>query len=207
MTSPDPYNFPQAWDTIQINNVLWGGPFGLGGKIKIIGATRFYKVDQKDGQGLDGATQTFRGVKPKPFKLEFSWWTAEQHAQWAFMSNQFIFTASKANGPPPVFDVSHPALSLLGISAILVDEVGAVDVDENTKLSKAIVTVRQFYPPPPTSASTTPLAAPPIPPPTPPPTPTGVVPITSEQVLLQAQIAVTRSIANAGVPAAFPAPP
>lgn len=202
MTSPDPYTFPQAWDTIRINGIYWGGPHGLGAKIKIVGATRFYKIQQKDGQGLDGATQTFRGFKPKPFKLEFSWWTATQHAGWAFFSQIFIFDASKSIGPPPVFDISHPALSLLNISAILVEEVGAVDVDENTKLSKAIVTVRQFNPPPPTSASITPIAAPPAPPPI-----TGVVPQTAEQLALQAQIEIARTAANVGVAVSLPGPP
>jgi hypothetical protein len=200
MTSPDPFNFPQSWDQIQINGIYWGGPHGLGGKITILGATRFYKVDQKDGSGLDGATQTYRGVKPKPFKLVFAWWNAEQHAGWAFLSQMFIYTGSKPGALPPVFSVYHPALALLSISSILVDEVSAVEVHEDTKIAKATVTVRQFYPPPPTGATTTPSSAPP----SPPPTPTGLPAPTAEQALLQAQLYTTRAVAAGGVPSSLP---
>lgn len=201
MTSPSPYTFPQLWDQVQINGIYWGGPSGLGAGIKIQGASRFYKVDQKDGQGLDGATQTYRGVKPKPFKLVFQWWNDTQHAGWAFFSQMFIYTGSKGIAIPPVFSIYHPALALLNISAILVDEVGQVEINPDSKLATATVTVRQFYPPPPTPATTTPVSAPPAPA----PTPTGVGNVTAEQALLQAQIAVTNAqIASGGVPGSLP---
>lgn len=206
--TPDPFNFPANWDQIVIGGMPWGGVAGSGvldpsfpmyAKIVVEGATRFYKVDQKDGQGLDGATQTFRGVKPKPFRLKFFWYTAAQHQWWTVFSYQFIYTGSKKLGPPPVFAVSHPALDLLSISAILIDEVGQVNVDVNTKEASAVVTVRQFYPTPPSSATATPVAAPPNP-----PAPGVSVAPTSEAQIALAQIAVNASVANAGLPGALP---
>jgi hypothetical protein len=208
MSVPDPFNFPALWDTIYINGMPWGGQLGSGAldpsypmfaKIRIEGATRFYKVDQKDGQGLDGATQTFRGVKPKPFKLIFSWYTAAQHTYWALFSYQFIYTGSKVVGIPPVFSVSHPALALLYISAILIDEVGQVEINEDTKLARAVVTARQFYPPPPVAATATPTSAPPAPAP-----PGSASTVTAEQALLQALLITTQTIANAGLAASYP---
>jgi hypothetical protein len=203
MSVPDPFSFPALWDTISINGMPWGGQAGSGvldpsypmfARVRIEGATRFYKVDQKDGQGLDGATQTFRGVKPKPFKLRFMWYTAAQHAYWALFSYQFIYTGSKVVGIPPVFSVSHPALQLLYISAILVDEVGQVDVNEDTKLAQAVVTVRQFYPPPPVAATATPVSAPPAPAPI-----TGASTITGAQAILQFQLYQAQAVADAGL--------
>src|ERR1700691_3227850 len=170
MSVPDPFSFAQSWDTITINGMTWGGPSGSGvldpeypmfTKIVVEGASRFYKVDQKDGSGLDGATQTFRGVKPRPFKLKFVWYTTAQHVWWSVFSYMFIYTGSKSLGPPPVFSVQHPALQLLYIDSILVDELGQVNINVDTKEAHAVVTCRQFYPPPPTSATATPTTAPP----------------------------------------------
>lgn len=207
----DPFSQPALWDAITINGLTWGGPLGSGVldptqpmfcKIVIEGASRFYKVDQKDGQGLDGATQTYRGVKPKPFKLKFIWYTSAQHAYWSLYSSMFFYTASKANAIPPVFDVGHPALALLAIYAVLVDEVGQVEMGRLTESgamwAQSVVTVRQFYPPPPLAATITPVGAPPVP-----PVPGAPAPTTASSIL-QAQIAVNASIANSGLPGALP---
>ena len=212
MTVADPFSFAGAWDQITINGLTWGGPLGSGvlspsfpmyPKIRVEGATRFYKVDQKDGQGLDGATQTYRGVKPKPFKLRFIWYTSAQHIWWATYSQMFIYTGSKVVGIPPVFDVSYPALQLLAISAILIDEVGQVDVNEDTKLAQAVVVCRQFYPPPPVPATKTPVAAPPVP--SVGAGATGISPLAAENIATQAQIsAVSAQLAAGGVPSSLP---
>jgi hypothetical protein len=162
MTSPSPYAAPSLWDQIQIGGLTWGGfttdnPVRCGGGIEIRGATRFYKIDQKDGAGLDGATQTYRGQKPKPFDLIFSWWTDLQDAWWVTFSTQFNYSASKPGLPPPVFQVYHPKLARLNIDSILVEEVGGTDVHPDSKLATARVRVRQFLPPALVNASVTPL--------------------------------------------------
>lgn len=204
MTSPSPFSFGQLWDTVEIQGMPWGGPAGMGAKVEIVGATRFYKIDQKDGQGLDGATQTFRGQKPKPFKIVFSWWTEQQHDYWAFYSAQFNYTASKPGFPPPVYAIYHPKLALLGISAILVESVGAVDVDESTKIAKSVLEVRQFLPATLAPATVTPNAAAPIPP----PVIAGTATPSAEQALLQARIYTTQAlISGGGLPNAYPHPP
>lgn len=200
MAFPDPFLFAGTWDQINIGPFVWGG--AVGGKIRIEGATRFYKVDQKDGQGLDGATQTYRGVKPKPFKLHFYWWNAQTHLYWGTMSSQlFIYSASKPSSIPPVVQVYHPALALLSISAILIDEVGQVNVNEDTKLADAIVVVRQFLPPPPISATVTPVTSLPG---TGAPSPAGITALQAENIATQAQIDAINNIANAGTPGALP---
>jgi hypothetical protein len=210
MSNPDPFNFAQAWDSIQIGLFTWGGPSGFFGKIQIKGATRFYKIDQKDGQGLDGATQTYRGQKPKPFKLVFSWGfqnltpvtPAQQHAYWVLFSAQFNYTGSKLGLPPPVYQVYHPGLQLLGIGAILVEEVGMVEIDERTNIASSTVGVRQFYPVLPAPSTSTPVGA------------TGDVNQSgylagetqqnAQNAALEAQIQAERAAANAGVAGAFP---
>lgn len=203
MTSPDPYFNSQAWDTIIIQGVTWGGAAGLGGKIRIQGASRFYKLDSKKGKGLNGATQTYNGQHPKKFKLIFSWWTSAQHAYWTRYQLLFLFDATKVGSIPPVYSVYHPSLQLLGITAICIEEVGAVEVNEDTKLSSATLTVEQFVPPPPLSASTTPKSVLPIPPP---PT-AGFSAPTAGQRALQAQIATQQAANAAGLATALPFPP
>ena len=102
--SSSPWSVPGSWDSIQIAGVTYGvnSPptttlvtqevaFGttiqnvptsqfapVGGKVRIKGAERFYKIDIKDPQGSDGWTITYRGLRPKPFDIEFYIWTQAQ---------------------------------------------------------------------------------------------------------------------------------
>ena len=210
MTQPSPYSFAQAWDTIYISGAPWGGPAGMGCGIEIDGATRFWKVQQNDGQGVDGATQIYRGTKPKPFKLIFTWGFQTlggvtpdaQDAYYAFFSYQALaYRGSKLGLPPPVYDISYPSLATLGISAIMIEEIGAQKVDKETKISRAVWVVREFYPPLPVPATTTPIGAPPKPP----PPNTGVNPLTAENAALQGQIAAVQvAIAQGALPNALP---
>jgi hypothetical protein len=198
-----------AWDILVLNGMPWGGPNGFGCGIEIEGATRFFKVQQNDGQGLDGATQIYRGTKPKPFKLIFTWgFTTQtgitpdaQDAYWVLFTLLIVnYRASKVGMPPPVYDVYHPSLATLGIGAILIEEVGAQKVDKETKLSKAVMVVREFCPPPPVPATVTPIGAPPIPPPN-----TGVNPLAAEEAATQAAIQNVRAqIAAGALPKALP---
>jgi hypothetical protein len=203
VASPDPFNNAQAWDQIQIGGMVWGGPAGLFGKIRIQGASRFYKIDAKKGKGLNGATQTYQGQHPKKFKLIFSWWTPSQHDYWTRFQLLFLFDATKLGSLPPVWPIYHPALQLLGITAICVEDVGAVEVDEVTKLASASLTVEQFVPPPPLNATTTPKA---VPPNTPPPTLGSRAPTASEAAVI-AQINQTKAAIAASNANAIPHPP
>jgi hypothetical protein len=210
MTQPSPYSNPMAWDILLLNGMPWGGPNGFGCGIEIEGATRFFKVQQNDGQGLDGATQIYRGTKPKPFKLIFTWGFTtpggvlpdDQDAYWVLFTLLIVsYRASKPGLPPPVYDIYHPSLATLGIGAVLIEEVGAQKVNPDTKLSKAVMVVREFCPPPPVPATVTPIGAPPIPP----PPNTGVDPLAAENAALQARIgAVQAQIAAGALPGALP---
>ena len=204
MTQPSPYFQSQSWDTIFINGAPWGGPTGMGGAIEIDGASRFFKVQQNDGQGLDGATQIYRGTKPKPFKLIFSWWNDEQDAYWAFFVYPMVnYRASKPGLPPPVYDVSYPSLATLGIGAILIEEIQAQRVNPDTKLSRAVMIVREFLPPFPLAAVATPIGAPPVPPPG---GATSVSPYAAQNIADQNAIALDQFILNGGQPAGFNGP-
>ena len=152
----DPFAHPDTWDTIYINGTPWGTASPVGGKVTVRGASRFYKIDQKDAKGQDGSTQTYVGTHPKAFRIIFGLWTSAQWAYW----NQLIISAFYYSGvigkvyPVPIY---HPATSLVGITTIITDDIGAPEIDDRTKEATIVVTVREYYPAAPGNASVTPV--------------------------------------------------
>jgi hypothetical protein len=187
---PSPISNPNSWDSISISGVLWGANTPYGGKITVQGASRFYKIDQKDAKGQDGSTQTYVGTHPKPFRLIFEMWTSQQWAFWNSLTSP-IFYMSGVLGKVIPLDIIHPATSILGINRILVDDIGQPEINEQTKMIRQVITVREFLPAAPGNASVTPLG------PTPPTGPqfAGYKPsariqqLVQEEANLQAQVA------------------
>ena len=156
-----PFLSPTSWDQITIAGSTWGTPLtnaygfldgvGSGGSVEIEGAARFWRLDQKNPSGQDGAIQTYRGKKPIVFKLIFNMWTDAQFTYWISFSSNLV--AEKA------LDIQHPALAVLGIQSIMVKSVGAVKKVDERLMFRSVVEVHEFLPPPPVQVTTTPLGA------------------------------------------------
>jgi hypothetical protein len=184
----DPFTYGLYWDSINLSGANYGPGQG-GGTVTVKGATRFYKIDQKDGSGQDGAVQTYRGQKPKAFKLLFHVWTSDQYTLYDAFSRAF-FTYSGVKGIVFPYDIIHPALIPLGISQVIIEEWGALEKVNDQLLFLATVTVRQYLPPPPINATDTPIAASAVPPtPGAPPVDPTIVALKARQAQLKAQIA------------------
>ena len=195
MSNADPWYYSQIWDSVLIGGAPWGPATG-GGSVVIKGATRFHKIDQKDGGGLDGATQTYRGRKPKPFKILFRMWAQQHWLLWVTYSQLFNYNAIVGAVP---YSIAHPSLQVLGINDVICEEVGSVEVDEQSKMATATVTFRQFLPPPLINATNTPPAAAAVPPTIP-----GVPP-NPAIAALQARISqLNAQIAAEGAPGGLP---
>lgn len=150
-----PFALPETWDQIQIAGHLWP-PADSGYKsarIKIAGAKRAYKWDVKDGLGLQGALETYRGQTPPAFTITFFLWTNELYAAWLSFQPLLQYNGVKTQ-PKPV-QIYHPQLANLGIYQVITEDIGAVEmVDEMSRMFAVTVTLREFFNPLPVSATT-----------------------------------------------------
>ena len=226
-----PWDAPGNWDSITINGVVYGtnaanssqldtqiaganpatgapeivpinGSFSpTGGKVTIRGAERYYKIETKDPPGSDGWTQTYRGLRPKPFYIDFWIWTAIQYGY--FVNNVLpavTYSGTKGNVQPLI--VQHPKLDALSISAIMIHAIGAIDpVDERAPdMYRCSLTVAEYLRAPPLNTTSTPVG------PKAGLTLPGIVPLTASQKRLAIIEALNARAAADGLPAPFGGP-
>lgn len=190
---PSPISNPTPWDTFWVQGSVWQG------KIRVVGAVAAFRWDIKDPPGANGEIQTYRGIRTKPFRVEFYLWTDLHFAYWPAFSLNFMYPTSKL-GVTPAVVVYHPALMMIGIGAVIIDDVGAVEPVGDDKMFKAVVTMRQFIPPLPINTTNTPPGASAVSPPAVP-----GVPVNPAIAALEARIAALQQQAsNLGTPGGLP---
>lgn len=150
---PDPFSFPGVWDTITVAGVQWQGKF------EIRGAKRSYKWQVKDGAGVEGATETYRGKTPPPFHIRFYIWTEVMYVEWTSFVTLFQYNGTKIGGNVSPVDISHPQLNLLGITQVICESVGGLEKVSDDLMFAADIELREFFPPVLQNATKTPLAA------------------------------------------------
>jgi hypothetical protein len=145
-TGLDPWSSPQLHDEIDIAGLTLAAPGDCW--FQITGAERAYRWDVKDGAGLQGAIETYRGRTPPPFQITFYMWTP-QH--WVSVTNLF---ASLQYDPTKLavkaYPIFHVALSILGISQVIVEGIGLPakvgDWQSGPDMFTAVLKLREFYP-------------------------------------------------------------
>lgn len=159
--SSSPWSVPALWDSITIGGIQYGWAYStIGGKVRIRKGCRNYKIQVKDPSGSDGAVVTYRGIHPKEFDVVFYMWTTDQYDHFTNDVLPAILNAGtlKSTTTPKSLGVSHPSLSNLGISSVVVANIGAVepvDVD-GPNVFTCVVAVQEYLPPPPKNTTTTP---------------------------------------------------
>ena len=170
---PSPLKDPHAWSSITVSGTTIG-PADGSGKIVLKRAGRPYKWQVKDAKGQDGGVSTYQGKRPPEWEIEFHMWTDTQFHRWQSLSQTwFLYDAGKTSVDP--VDVYHPGLAMVGISQILVDDLGVPEQQGDRKYWIASVKVHEYFPPvakdvttsPTTSAAAPPAAATPGTPPDP----------------------------------------
>jgi hypothetical protein len=127
-----PFQFPILWDELlvgtQPNTFTWSG------RVDFRGARRHFSWQHKQGPGVKGTVNTFRGTHTHPFEMIVWVWTDEQ---WRLLPQLLAFfdydgTKTGPDGLPMVFpvDIYHPALSFLGIGQVLCEWIESPDVDK-----------------------------------------------------------------------------
>jgi hypothetical protein len=159
---PSPFDNPEIWNRLTINGITWGdGGLGGPGYVVVRRAKRAYKWDTKNPAAQVGQNQSFRGLEFPPFDLVFHFWDTTGWDAWQEFSDVFNVDPTKlAPGTaPPALNIFHPSLALLGISAIVVDDVGGVEQMNEGGEYRAVVAVREFKPVVAKSVNATPVLA------------------------------------------------
>lgn len=145
---PDP-GAVHPWDEITVASQKWGASVQtpLGRKFEIKGAKRAYKWQIRDGMGLQGSPQVYWGwLAPHTFTITFYMFTQDEYAQWVDFQSLFMYDATPGKFPrqPTAVSIYHPMLSILGITGVLTEDVGAVEKQSDDKVYTVVVTLREF---------------------------------------------------------------
>jgi len=89
------------------------------GKLTIEGAGRVLKWDERAGYGYTGAWLFFKGAGLSHFTLKIDIWTPEQWNEWLEFKG-ILKPPNRAR--PRALDIWHPALELVDIKSIVVEE-------------------------------------------------------------------------------------
>lgn len=99
----------------------------LPGIAKVTGCVAFNKLDVQAGSGTKGATVSYKGTEPKPFKVELHLITEEDYDDWLDGPGRQILTAPPVGKKAVAFDVFHPACDECGITSALRQSVSAAE--------------------------------------------------------------------------------
>jgi len=136
----NPFLLPSRWDQITINGTTWQG------KIEIRAAKRHYKWQDKDTRGTESFSHTYQGLRPAPFTVVFYLYTSDQFASWPLFSSMFLYYGAKQQAQP--FQISHPALTLVGITGVRVNSIVAPHQISDDHMFTAEVEMQQWDPEP-----------------------------------------------------------
>jgi len=144
---------PIAWDALYISGHV------APGMVEDVGVDRGYKVDEKDGAGVDDATSTVQGRKLPRVSIKLKLWT-RRHLQLADALIYSIYIKPKLTKTVKPFDFSHPILEIHGLRALLVESTSGPTKPSDDGFSYLTLQCKAFSPPPPkpVSATTTPKA-------------------------------------------------
>lgn len=149
MSSPNPLDDPEVWDTFVLSGQ--SSP----GLATVSGASSPRKLDKKDGHGQSGATVTYAGDKLSDFTVTIK---LSESADWdAWYTWRTLLAKPPTGAKALALSCSHPALAPLGIDSCIVEEEGQPEEDGDTGGWKVAIKFCQYRKP--TPALSTPKAA------------------------------------------------
>lgn len=144
---------PIPWDALYISGYV------APGMVDDIAVDRGYKIDEKDGAGVDDATSTVQGRKLPKVSIRLRLWT-RRHIQLADALIYSIYTKPKITKQVKPFDFSHPILEMHGLRALLVEGTSGPTKPDKDGFSSLTLQCKAFtvQPAKPVSATSTPKA-------------------------------------------------
>lgn len=146
---------PIPWDALYITGHI------APGIVDDISIDRGFKVDEKGGAGVNGATLTVQGLNLAAITIKLKLWT-RRHVQMADQLVYSIFLRPKQTNTVKPFDFGHPLLETHGLRSLLVVDVSGPTKPTDDGFQFLTLKCKEFLQPPPkpkTSATTTPKAA------------------------------------------------
>ncbi len=130
------------WDTATL------GGKQVPGLVKVSGAEVGRNWDIKPSPGTDGATYTDQGYALAKPTLTVLIWTPAQWALWQQMLPQIAPRPGKVSKKPPApVSVTHPALNSLGINALVILTVSAMEPASPKGAMQATIKTSQYLKP------------------------------------------------------------
>jgi len=164
--SSSPWTAPGLWDSIVIGGVSygWANGDGPGGKVRIQNCSRKYKLDIKDASGSDGATTTYKGVRPGKWTITFYIWTADQYDHFVDDVLPALLYSGVKNAANPAgiqsLAVQHPVFSNLAISSVIIEQIDGIEPEEDGPgMFHCKVHVAEYLPSPPVNTTATPAGS------------------------------------------------
>lgn len=157
-----PWQNPEIWDVVQIGGE--GGSISPG-IVKISAAKRHNEWDVKRGKGAKGAQYTYNGYEPARFTMTFTFWNdpavndpngPDHYNDWIAFIAQLNYDPTKST--VQAVDIYHPSLDDIGISAVIIEDIGQWEETEPTKY-EAVIACIEYAPAPATNASASPAGA------------------------------------------------
>jgi hypothetical protein len=102
---------PVSWDALYIT--------GKSAPVIVdnLDVTRGFRVDKKEGPGVNGGVVTFKGKKLPDVKIRLKLWTRNH----LLKLSQLIFSIYEKKTAGEAFDIQHPILAVNGIGALTIE--------------------------------------------------------------------------------------
>lgn len=146
----DPLLNPQAWDVVKV------GGRASPGLCKVSEAKRAFEFDVKKGKGTLGATITFVGRPPAKFSVTFRLWTSLHFQQWDVFRPFLKYDPTKQT--VQAVRMYHPSLADIDIHDVVTESIGNI-IHEGDQLYTITCEFLEYFPPPKTSAVSTPTGS------------------------------------------------
>jgi hypothetical protein len=134
------------WDRMTILGV------DVPGIVQVSGAIA-RKLDVKKAAGSDGAKVAHLGAEPARFEITVMLWTASQLEVWDTIA--WGLRNANQGGVPAAVDVSHPALSMSGITKAIAERIGFPQRRDHGVFEVRVTMVESRQPQPVSKSGTT----------------------------------------------------
>lgn len=142
---------PQGWDRCELGGQV------VPGFCKILDGGCGLKKDEKKKSGADGQNPTYRGIDPKPIRMEIVTFNDVDREALASLLGPYIPVPGLQ--PKPVA-IDHPSLRMIRVYSVVIEQAGALIPIEGTIKAKMTLHMQHWLPSKQANATATPKGAP-----------------------------------------------
>lgn len=137
----DPVSNPDEFDYAYLAGVVTPGP------VSFEGANSPRKWDKQAGYGTDGSSSKFTGNDLSEFTMKIRMWEVAHFVAWGSFKD--LVKKTPAGVIPKAMDLRHPITADLGITKVVVTDVGQLTQTDDTGLFEIAIKFMQYGKPKP----------------------------------------------------------